>query len=100
MKFDREGRFLEIFRELADGLPRTLSGPQGVAIDKITNQIVVADTGNRRIVTFQQAAPQPVTISAKAAPGGKITPQGSVNVTRGEARPLRSPRIRVTGLPI
>lgn len=83
VKFDPNGGMIQEFKSLAEGQPLALAGPQGIAIDKETNLLVVVDTGNRRIATIAQAPPSPVTITATAGAGGTVQPSGAVAVNPG-----------------
>jgi DNA-binding beta-propeller fold protein YncE len=53
---DREGNFLSEFTEPNDGYTGPFSAPRGVAVEPCGN-LVVADTGNRRVVTVRGALP-------------------------------------------
>lgn len=51
---DREGRLKKRINRIEGALPETLSFPNGIARDEATGRIVVADSGNRRLLVLDR----------------------------------------------
>lgn len=60
-KFDKTGHFI------STSFPTTFSNPQGIAVDKATNEVYVVDTGNNLVKRFTNAG---VLVKSWGGPSG------------------------------